>query len=75
MRFPELQDDDKKAKKLRSKRLLEDWENIKQVLYYPSILYIPKNIRSELISRHHNNLFTGHFGIKKTWELIAKKYY
>lgn len=29
----------------------------------------------ELISRHNNNLLAGHFGIKKTWELIAQKYY
>ncbi len=32
-------------------------------------------IRMKLISRHHNNTLVGHFGIKKTWELIARKYY
>ncbi len=34
MRLLELQDDNKEAKKLRSKRLPEDWEDIEQVLYY-----------------------------------------
>ena len=29
----------------------------------------------ELISRHHDNPLAGHFGIKKTRELLVKKYY
>ena len=45
------------------------------MLYYQSLLYIPKVIRSELINKHHNNPFTNHFYIKNTRELIAKKYY
>ena len=75
MRLPELQDNNKKAKKLRSKRLPEGWEDIKHVLYYQSFSYILKVIRSELISRHYNNPHASHFGIEKTWELIARKYY
>ncbi len=34
MRFLELQDDDKEAKKLRSERLPEGWKDIEKVLYY-----------------------------------------
>ncbi len=75
MRLPELQDDDKEVKKLRSKGLSEGWEDIEQVLYYQGLPYVLKVIRSELISRHHNNPLIGHFGIKKTRELIARKYY
>ncbi len=75
MRFSKLQDDNKKAKKLRSEKLLEGWKNIKEVLYDQGFLYVSKTIRSELISRHYNNLFINHFGKEKTWELIAKKYY
>ncbi len=75
MRLPELQDNDKEAKKLRSERLSESWEDIKQMLYYQGLSYVPKVIRSELISRHHNDALVGHFGIKKTQELIARKYY
>ncbi len=45
------------------------------MLYYQGFPYVPKIIRSELISRYHNNPLVGHFGIKKTQELIARKYY
>ncbi len=75
MRLLELQDDDKKAKKLRSEGLPEGWEDIEQVLHYQGLPYVPKVIRSELISRHHDNPLVGHFGIEKTRELIARKYY
>ncbi len=75
MRLFELQDNNKEAKKLKSERLLEDWENIKQVLHYQGLPYVLKVICSELINTHHNKPFAGHFGIEKTWELIAKKYY
>ena len=40
----ELQDDDKEAKKLRSKGLLEGWKDIKQVFHYQGLLYVPKII-------------------------------
>ena len=30
---------------------------------------------TELISRHHNNLLASHFGVEKTRELIAQKFY
>ncbi len=75
MRLPQLQDDDKEAMKLRSKRLPEGWEDIKQVLHYQGLPYVPKVIRSELISRHHDDPLVGHFGIEKTRELIARKYH
>ena len=66
MRLSELQDNDKQAKKLKSKRLLEGWEDIKQVLHYQGPPYVPKIIRSELISRHQNDSLADHFGIEKT---------
>ncbi len=75
MRLPELQDDDKEAKKLRSKGLPEGWDDIEEVLNYQGLSYVSKVIRSKLISRHHNNPLVGHFGIEKTRELIARKYY
>ncbi len=75
IRLPELQDDDKEAMKLRSEGLLEGWEDIKQVLHYQGLPYVPKVIRSELISRHHDDPLAGHFGIKKIHKLIARKYY
>ena len=76
IRFLGLQDDDKKAKKLRSEQVLsEGWEDIEQMLYYQGFLYVPKVIRLELINKHYNNLLVSHFSIEKTWELIARKYY
>ena len=76
MKLFELQDDDKKTKKLRSEQVLpKGWEEIEQVLYYQGLPYIPKIIRSQLINRHHDDLFAGYFGIKKSQELIARKYY
>ncbi len=66
MKLPELQDDDKEAKKMRSKGLSEDWKDIEQVLYYQNLLYIPKVICSELINRYHDNPLIGYFSIEKT---------
>ena len=75
IRLPQLQDDNKKAKKLRSKRLLKGWKDIKQVFHYQGLPYIPKVIFLELINKHYDNFFVSYFGIKKTRELIARKYY
>ena len=36
---------------------------------------MPKNVYSELISRHHNDLLVGYFKVNKTKELIDRKYY
>ena len=45
------------------------------ILYYQGLLYVPKIIRSKLISKHHDNFLAGHFGINKIQELITSKYY
>ncbi len=45
------------------------------MLHYQGLPYVPKVIHSELISRHHDDPLAGHFGIEKTRELIARKYY
>ena len=65
IRLSELQDNDKKIKKLRSEKLLEDWKNIKKIFYYQDLHYILKIIYSKQISRHHNNLLVTHFRIEK----------
>lgn len=66
MKLLKLEDNDKEAKKLRLKRLLEGWENIEEVLYYQSLPYFSEVIRLEVISRYHDNPLAGHFGIKNT---------
>lgn len=70
-----FQNDNKEVEKLRSKKILEGWENMKKVFYYQGLPYVPEIISLELISRHHNNFLRGPFGIEKTRELIAQKLY
>ncbi len=36
---------------------------------------MPKIVRTELISRNHDDPLAGYFGIDKTRELITQKYY
>ncbi len=62
MRLFELYDDDKKAKKLKSKRLPEGWEDIEKMFHYQGFPYIPKIICSKLISRYHDDSF-----VKSLW--------
>ena len=75
LRLQELQDGDKHACKLRARQLAKDWQVINGVLHYQGLPYVPEIIRAELISRHHDDPLAGHFGIEKTRELVARKYY
>ena len=36
---------------------------------------MPEAIRIEVISRHHDDLLVGHFGIEKPRELLARRYF
>ena len=75
LRLQELQSEDKQAQKLRAEQLVKDWQDIKSVLHHQGLPYVPEIIRTELISRHHDDPLAGHFGIEKTRELVARKYY
>ena len=75
LRLPELQDKDEEAKALRAAGLPEDWEDVEEVLQYRGLVYVPEIIRSDVISRHHDDSLAGHFGIDKTRELVGRKYY
>ena len=74
LRLQELQAKDEQARKTRAE-YLEGWDNINGMLHHQGLPYVPEIIRTELISRHHNDPLAGHFGIEKTRELIAQKYY
>lgn len=65
IRLFKLQDDDKKAKELKSKKLLEGWKDIKKVFYFQDFLYFLKVIGFKLINKYHNYLLAGYFKIKK----------
>ena len=75
LRLSELQDNDEEAKALRVADLPKDWEDVKGVLQYQVLPYVPDIIRYEIISCHHNDPLAGHFEINKTRKLIGRKYY
>ena len=76
LRLSELQENDDKVKLFRgSADLPEGWKDVKGVLQYQGLQYVPKIIRSKVISRHHNNPLAEHFGVDKTRELVSRKYY
>ena len=58
-----------------TEQLVKDWQDIDGVLHYQGLPYVPKIIRMELISRHHDNPLAGYFEIEKTRELFSRKYY
>ena len=54
---------------------MEGWKEVEGVFWYRGLPCIPEIIRSEVITRHHDDLLAGHFGIDKIRELISRKYY
>ena len=45
------------------------------VLHRKGLAYMLEIIRTEVINKHHNDPLAGSFKIKKTQELVARKYY
>ena len=74
LRLQELKAKDEQTRKTKAKNS-EGWGNIDEVLHQQGLPYVPEIIRAELISRYNNNPLAGHFGIKKTYKLVARKYY
>ena len=74
LKLQELQREDAQAQKIRAEKY-EGWEDSGGVLHHQCLPYVPKLIKTKLISRQHNDPLVGHFGIEKTWELVARKYY
>lgn len=76
LRLQELQEKNYSDWRFKAKILgKKSWEDLKKVLYYQKLLYMPKLIRTELISQYFNSPLADHFGIEKTQELIIQKYY
>ena len=76
LRLSELQENNEEAKLLRrAARFPKGWEDVKRVLQYQGLLYVPEIIWSEVINCHHNDPLVDHFGIEKTRELVSRKYY
>ena len=76
LRLSKRQENDEEAKLLRGTAgLPEGWEDVKGVLQYQGLPYVLEIIRSEVISRHHDDPLAGHFSIDKTRKLVSQKYY
>ena len=74
LRLHELQIKNKQARKAQAE-YSKDWNNIDGVLHHQGLPYVPEVIQTKFISRYHDNPLAGHFGIKKRYKLIARKYY
>ncbi len=74
LQLPELQAEDQEARKIGKEGLKKGWEEIEEVLYHHGLPYVLEIVKTELISKHHDDLLASHFGIDKTQELIAQKY-
>ena len=75
LRLVELQAEDGQARKIRAKKLGGNWEDSDRILHYQGLPYVPEIIKIELVSRQHDDPLAGHFGIEKTQEFVARKYY
>jgi hypothetical protein len=53
------------------------WSEQEGLLNYRTLLYVPAEggARREVLRQHHDDLITGHFGTRRTLELVARKYY
>ena len=74
LKLQELQETDLEAQELRQQKA-DDYEEIDKILHHQGLPFVPKVIRTELISRHYDNPLAGHFGIEKSRKLLAQKYY
>ena len=63
LRLQELQETNAKA------------QEVNGMLQHQGLLFVPKIIWMELISRHHDDLLASHFNIKKICKPLARKYY
>ena len=75
LRLVELQAEDGQARKIRAEKLGRNWEDSNRILHHQGLPYVPEIIKTGLISRHHDDPLASHFGIERTRELVARKYY
>ena len=71
LRLQELQETNSKAQELRQQKA-DGYKEIDAIFHHQGLPFVPKAIQTELISRHHDDLLAGHFGIKKTCKLLAQ---
>ena len=49
--------------------------NEEELIYFYKLIFIPTNIRTEIIVIYYNKLFKDYLNVKKTIELIIRNYY
>ena len=74
LRLHKLQAKNEQARKAKAE-YSECWDDIDGVLHHQGLFYVPEIIRTELMSRHHDNPLAGHFGIEKIHEFKTQKYH
>ena len=74
LRLQERQETNSNAQELRQQGQ-KRYEKVDGMLHHQGLLFVPKTIRIELISRYQTNLLAGHFDIEKTCEFLIQKYY
>lgn len=67
LRLLNIQDNDIKTQELKTKDLLEGWEDTKSIIHHQGLPYVSKIIQSKLLSYYYNNLLADHFGIEEIW--------
>ena len=72
LKLQKLQETNFEAQELRCKK---GYKEVERVLYHQGLPFVPKPSQTKLICRHHDDPLAGHFGIKKTCELLAQKYF
>ena len=75
LRLSELQESNNETWKIRAEGLKNNYEEVDGILHHQGLPFVSEAIRTELISRHHNDPLEGHFSINKTKDLIGQKYY
>ena len=64
-----------KQKLITSERSHSHWHDEKKILWHEKCLYVSSNLRENVIKANHDNFLVDHFEIKRTFELIRRKYY
>ena len=44
-------------------------------LLFDNLIYVPESLRTRILELHHDSVSAGHFGIKKTSELISRNFW
>src|SRR5258707_5730780 len=59
-------------KRLRDQHSLPGWEWKDEHLWYEGHIYVPEPLHLQLICNHHDHPTVGHFGHRKTIDLICQ---